>query len=194
MTAAQVIREFLLIFFNLLWPILLIFSVLIIIKVIYQYKKFGSVIFNLKSKETKFTDMFLFIIDKFEGYRKVFKSDKFYADFIIVDKTGLYLIKLIKYDGIIYGKRNEKTLKNKIKLDEVIIDNPFYLLDKEKKILNYDIKTILVTSNIVSANIDGVTKKEFVNYKNLYFVMKDYFSDKEIYDKKEIDKIYKEIS
>lgn len=184
--------------FKVLGPIILLTIFWILIKIIYRYKKYGMVEFNVfkKREETKFIDIILSMLDKIEGYRKVYKPSNLYADLVIIDKTGIYLLKLIKYVGIVTGNRNNLKLKNQIKLKQIIdIDNPFYYLDKDiskiEKTLN--IKTILVTSNTVNVNIDKVSKEECIMLKDFYYYLDHIFKQEGIYDKEKINNIYKEL-
>ncbi|MEG2028409.1 MAG: hypothetical protein RR050_00865, partial [Bacilli bacterium] len=187
--------------FRILGPIVLILTVLIGIKILYRYKKYGYLEFDVfrKRETTKFIEIILMMLDKINGYRKIINVSNLYADLTIIDKTGLYLIKLIKYEGSVNGVRNDLILKNRLKVNVIKdIANPFYYLEQDKQKLlkideNLEIKTILVTSNISQVNIQNVSKEECLILKDFYFVMEHNFSKTQIYDNNEINKLYKKI-
>lgn len=183
---------------KVLSPIFIVIMIWIIVSIIYRYKKYGITEFNIfkKREKTKFIDIVLSMLDKIEGYRKVYKPENFYADLVIIDKTGIYLLKLIKYVGMVTGNRKDKKLKNQVKLNEVLdIDNPFFYLDRDlTKIDNtLNVKLVLVTSNIANVRINGVSKEESLILKDFYYYMEHTFKQGGPYDKEKINEIYDEL-
>jgi len=182
-------------------PIILIWATYILVKLIYFYQKYGYLEFDLVEKRpiTKFSDLILMMLDKVKGYKKIYKPDNLYTDIIIIDKTGLYLLKLIKFQGVIVGDRKETILTNQINLNETIeIDNPFYLLDLDRQKLleinpNLAIKIGLVTSNTVNIKVNKVSKEEVFFLKDFYFKMENHLKQTRIYKNKEIKDLYKKI-
>lgn len=197
----DVLELFIKTIFKIFTPIFIIIFVLIVFKIIYRYKKYGKSEFSVfkTHEKAKFIDIVIDIIKKIDIKAKLIQNNNLYSDIVLVNKTGIYLLKVIKFHGLINGKRTDKTLTNKIKNNiEEKIDNPFYYLEKDKdKILNIDnslvIHTILVINNNVSIIIDNVNQKEIINLQNFYYTMENYLKSKSIYNEEEINKIINSI-
>ena len=43
-----------------------------------------------------------------------------YSDLVIIDKSGIYLLKIVKFNGYLIGEVDNKKLLNKINLKEYI--------------------------------------------------------------------------
>lgn len=183
---------------KLLIPIILLIVVWVLFKILYNYFKYGKVEFDVfrKKEVTKTSDLVINMLNNIEGKRKIYFLKNFYSDLIIIDKTGLYLLKIIKYNGYLIGDVKDKKLLNKINLkEEEEIDNPLILLEKDKELLdsNLIIKTILVTSNTVNIQITNLGYYKIVKLKDFYFTFSNLFKGKNIYNELEIKNIYNQI-
>ena len=196
-----VIKEIIKTVFKILTPIFIVIFILVVIKIIYRYKKYGKAEFDVfkKHEKTKFSDIIINIIKKIDNNAQCIEKENLYSDIVLVNNTGIYLLKIIKYKGLVNGKRSEKILKNKVKRNiEIEVENPFYYLEKDKnKILNIDnnltINTILITSNTVNININNVNKNEIISLQSFYYTMENYLKKQSIYDDTCINKIIKKI-
>jgi len=197
-----VFSEILKIILKIILPFIIIIVICIISKIIYRYKKYGKVEFSAfkKREKIKFSDIVKNMIKKIEDKITIIENDNLYSDMIVVTESGIFLIKVIKYQGLIIGKRKEKKLKNKLKKDIIKeIDNPFYYLEIDKnKILKIDeklqINTILVTSNNVNININDVNKEEVISLQNFYYTMEKNVIHKKIYTEEQKNEISKKIN
>lgn len=183
---------------KLLIPIILIIIIWIVFKIVYNYFKYGKVEFDVfrKKEVTKTSDLVINMLNNIEGKRIVYFLKNMYSDLVIIDKSGIYLLKIVKYNGYLIGDINSKKLLNKINLkEEVEVDNPLILLDKDKELLDSKlvIKTILVTSNTVNIKIEDLKENKIVKLKDFYFTFSALFKDKEVYNDLEIKKIYNQI-
>lgn len=189
--------EFIKVVFRILAPIFIIISILIIIKILLRYRKYGKVEFDVfrKRKDTKFSDIIINMIEKIDNQAIYWEPDNLYADFVLATASGFYLLKIVKYQGFISGERQKNQVQNRVKTSTVIDrENPFYYLDQDKnKIMNLDcslkVKTILVTNNHVNISINHVPKEEVLNLQNFYYEMLNHLKKSKIYSKEYIENI-----
>lgn len=182
-------------------PIIIVILLWIFIKMIYRYKKYGKKYFSTfkKYEMVKISDIIKSEVKKIENDVLFVENKFYYCDLIIISKSGIYLIKTNNYDGIITGKRNDKTLNNTVKVDLIKqIENPFYNLDVDKKDISLRlnisiIKCILVTNNNVNININDVIKDEIISVQNLYYKMEKLLK-KEVLSKTEMLEIYSRLN
>lgn len=197
-----VIKEIIKVLLKIFIPIFIVVTILVIIKIIYRYKKYGKREFDVfrKHNNTKFSDIVIDIIKKIDSNAYYLEKDNLYSDIVLINSTGIYLLKIMNYKGLITGTRNEKIMKNKVKRNiELDLENPFYYIEEDKnKILNIDntliIHTLLITSNTVNVNIDSVSKEEVISLQNLYYSMENYLKNNQIYDEKYISEIKNKVS
>ena len=98
-------------------PLVFILIVYIIGLIIYRYKRFGISefrIFQHQKEPVKFSDMILYMLGKIPGYRRIIQNNKMYSDMILIDESGVYLLKMVKYNGSVRGKRTDEQLQNQI--------------------------------------------------------------------------------
>lgn len=171
-------------------PIFIILIILVAIKIIYRYKKYGKKEFDIfrKREMTKFSDIIINIIKKIDNKILYIEKDNLYSDIVLITNTGIYLLKIMQHKGLIFGKRNEKTLNNKLKNNiEIEIENPFYYMEEDKNTIlsidnNLKIYQIVITNNVVNINIDNVDKEEIISLQKFYYKIENYLKQKKIYE------------
>ena len=184
-------------------PIVIILIFYIVGLIVYRYKRFGISEFRIfipQKEPVKFSDMILFMLGKIPGYRRIIQNKKMYADMIVIDESGIYLLKMLKIQGVVTGNREEEFAYNCIKVNTTkTIPNPFYLLDKDveqlKTIYNdVTFSTILVTNNTCSIQEANVSKKETILLQDFYYTMKHQFESKKIFSEQQINEIFNKLN
>lgn len=183
---------------KILFPIIIIILLIIFFKLIHRYRKYGRSDFDTfkKRENIKFIDMMICMINEINEFKIIINGDNLYADLIVLSETGIYLIKVMKYQGIITGEKSDAKLKNKIKRKEIEIDNPFYHLENDKNKLllidnSLEIKTILVTNSGVNIRINNVLKNQIYNIADFYYMFENDLKNTKIYDKLYLEKLAK---
>ena len=131
------ISSFIMAILKVLLPIGIVVLIMIAFKIIYRYRKYGKSEFRAfqKTDNIKFTDMIKCMINEINEFKIIIEETSLYSDLLVLSETGIYLIKIMKYQGAVTGEKNSKTLKNKVKEKiEKEVDNPFYYLENDKKI------------------------------------------------------------
>ena len=137
------------------------------------------------------------MINEINEFKIIIEETSLYSDLLVLSETGIYLIKIMKYQGAVTGEKNSKTLKNKVKEKiEKEVDNPFYYLENDKNILlgldnNLQIKTILITNSGINISIDNVSKNQIYNVANFYYMMENDLKGTKIYDKLYLESLAK---
>jgi len=184
-------------------PIVIILIVYIIGLIIYRYKRFGISefrIFQHQKEPVKFSDMILYMLGKIPGHRRIIQNKKMYADMILIDESGVYLLKMMKYNGSVRGKRTDEQLQNQIGPNRSSnIQNPFFLFEQDKLKLKQlcptiEISTILVTNNNCSFLVDDVNQKEVISLQNFYYQMGNVLKDKKIFTQEEVLKLQDQLN
>ena len=184
-------------------PLVFILIVYIIGLIIYRYKRFGISefrIFQHQKEPVKFSDMILYMLGKIPGYRRIIQNNKMYSDMILIDESGVYLLKMVKYNGSVRGKRTDEQLQNQIGPNRSSnISNPFYLFEQDKLKLRQisstiEISTILVTNNNCSFIVDNVNQNEVISLQNFYYQMGNVLKDKKILTQEEILKLQEQLN
>lgn len=193
------ISSFIMAILKVLLPIGIVVLIMIAFKIIYRYRKYGKSEFRAfqKTDNIKFTDMIKCMINEINEFKIIIEETSLYSDLLVLSETGIYLIKIMKYQGAVTGEKNSKTLKNKVKEKiEKEVDNPFYYLENDKNILlgldnNLQIKTILITNSGVNISIDNVSKNQIYNVANFYYMMENDLKGTKIYDKLYLESLAK---
>jgi len=184
-------------------PLVFILIVYIIGLIIYRYKRFGISefrIFQHQKEPVKFSDMILYMLGKIPGHRRIIQNKKMYADMILIDESGVYLLKMMKYNGSVRGKRTDEQLQNQIGPNRSSnIQNPFFLFEQDKLKLKQlcptiEISTILVTNNNCSFLVDDVNQKEVISLQNFYYQMGNVLKDKKIFTQEEVLKLQDQLN
>ena len=184
-------------------PLVFILIVYIIGLIIYRYKRFGISefrIFQHQKEPVKFSDMILYMLGKIPGYRRIIQNNKMYSDMILIDESGVYLLKMVKYNGSVRGKRTDEQLQNQIGPNRSSnISNPFFLFEQDKLKIKQlcpmiEISTILVTNNNCSFIVDNVNQNEVISLQNFYYQMGNVLKDKKIFSQEEILKLQAQLN
>ncbi|MDD3187323.1 MAG: hypothetical protein PHD02_02480 [Bacilli bacterium] len=193
------LKTFLEMTFKALLPVIILIAIWIIGKILYRYFRYGIKEFDfLKKREsTKAIDLVLNMLANIPGKRKVFKPNNLKSDLVVLDKTGIYLFKIVRYKGYVIGERKDLELENKITLTKIEnVENPFITLDKDKEdILKIDkslkVNEVLIVNNISTIKIKGIHEGEYIYLKNFYYHFKILFDKEEVYSEDKIKEIKK---
>lgn len=178
----------------------IIIIILILIKIVYHYVKYGYIgfgVFSVKGNIDYKKDLILLMIDKVPGYRKIINAKNYNSDLIMFDQSGIYLFKIFDQEGLVSGKCNNKNLiLKKGKDSEELIDNPYIVLrDDEKELtLKYEeikIKKYVVISNMCIFDFEEDDKIHLISLGKFAHEMKRVTKSKK-YTKDEVKKFYKE--
>jgi len=179
-----------------------------IIKYIYETKKYGKPLnplkrfsFTINTNSSKKETLFI-QLDKMTNPKKIYDACNFNCDIILIHNTGIYLIKQFTYEGQIKGSTNDNEWVNKVtSLDTFKITNPIIEIKKDvEKIKNIiDIKyieNVLILSNLSITKELNINDKKTKVYKakDFYLEFKEYLNNRtSILNKEQIKIIYKNI-
>lgn len=192
--------ETLKVIFNFLMFFGIVIIIMILVKIMYHYIKYGYVGFGVLSVGGNVAfkkDLILLMIEKVPGYRKILNAKKYKSDMIMFDQSGIYLFKIFDREGLVSGKSNNKHLiLKKGKDSEELIDNPYQVFkDDEKKIISkYEevkIKKYIVISNMCIFDLEEDDDVRLISLGKFAHEMKKATKSKK-YTKEEIKKFYKE--
>lgn len=178
----------------------IIIIIMILIKLIYHYIKYGYIgfgVFSVKGNVAFKKDLLLLMIDKVPGYRKIINTKEYKSDMIMFDQSGIYLFKIFDKEGLVSGKYNNKNLILKNGKDnEELIENPYLGLkeDGKKVASKYDgvkIKKYIVISNMCVFDFKDSVDVFLISLGKFATEMKKATKSKK-YTKEEVKKFYKE--
>lgn len=188
-----------LLFFKIITPIVLFVAFLVLIKIFYQYQKYGHSIFSVfhKRKPFHFSKEFLFLnIDRLTCYKKLAEWRGVSSDFVMVTTTGIYLFYIFDYPGMIMGTCQAEKLQLKKRHNSPVIDieNPFFLLTQDEERIkslfpNVVIEKILVLNDECSFNILYKEDIKVTRYYKLFYLLEGMTKQKDSYNKKEVDQM-----
>ncbi|MDD4809535.1 MAG: hypothetical protein PHP12_05840 [Bacilli bacterium] len=182
---------------NLLLILLIAIFSISFFKKIYRYFKYGYIEYNKHPSLKHKKDLILFMIGKIPGYRKIISPKGLNSDFIIFDQSGIYLLKIFDYEGMVSGKvNNKKVVLQRSSNNEELIDNPYLeLVEDEKKILINDkkakIKKYIIISSMCVFNMDRDKEVNVISLGKIDSAFKK-AAFKQVYTKEDIKKYYKE--
>ena len=147
---------------NLLWLlmktigvyILLIFLIIMIIKIIIEYKKYGKRIFQTFKKKDipkAYDDILYISLNKIKGYKKIIKPTKLKSDYILIYSNGIVLFKLFSEQGHFINKDNYLYYGDQRIMSPFIFDEDIKII---RNIVDVPIKGYAVTNE--KTYIDGV--------------------------------------
>ena len=179
-------------FIVLVVPLVLMF-VISIIKVIFQYKKYGKKIFRITNKfNEKEFQIHKFIVDlrSIDTNTKIIYKNEYDCDLIVINSRGIYVISYIQENGLISGRKTDKYLS----INKTTLKNPFYNLEKIKK--SIEKKTGEVVTKMVVLDKDVLLSVKDDSTIITYFSQArdelEYRNNTK-YNNREIEKIVKKI-
>lgn len=181
-----------------LLPILIVVLILTLIKVWIDYKKYGKKIFSpfKKHKDINIFEKTLEMsIKNLNSYYKIIKLND--SNFILLIESGIYVINLCNYEGMITGNVNAAKLVLKANTaSQEKLDNPVFLVQEIIKKLNQKIENkidgyVLLKKGCLFSVLNR-TDIKIIPANAFYYHFSKLISDK-IYDEKQIDSLYEKI-
>lgn len=193
-TYAQILVEI----FNLLLPIIVFVLIITLIKIIFDYIKYGKTAFSVFNKRSKIDiskESLNILIENLNVYYKIIELDN--NIIILILECGIYIFYLFDYDGIISGNiKQEKLIFGENTQREQNIDNPIYILknkiDELKNRIGYDVLGYVLLKGNCIFSVLNRTDIKVIPYSAFYYHFSKLINNKKI-SIKEIDKIYKKI-
>lgn len=166
------------IFLKLLKPILFILgliAVLVILKIIFNYRKYGKSIFeSFKIKKTKeyYNNLIINIIKNVSKNSQIVNLQNLNSKFLIIDSKGVFLLYHLNENGKLKGKTNDEYLSleqtNKLKK----IQNPYNLikqdLEKLQKHIEQKITPLIICNNYCIIYMKLKPKEQIIKLNKLY--------------------------
>lgn len=187
--------------FRMFLPLFIVIIIYTIAKIIYRCSKYGYKSFNVFKKRNSINykqELLFFMLTKLNGYRKIITLKKLNSHIVVIDETGIYLLQIFDYDGLVYGEVNENyLLKKMIDHEPLKINNPFPMIEKDKDMLLKTLGPINIYKYIIVNNACILDTKYYGDTKVVYF--KDFYhkielplkNNKKIYSKNDINKYCK---
>lgn len=187
--------------FKFLVPFILTLFLYFSIKLSYRYYKYGYKDFSFLKKRDKVDskqEMIFFMLDKIDGYRKIFVLKNLKSQLVIIDATGIYLLYIFNHEGIVDGKYKDAYLTNRSPNRKLVkIDNPYTLIEEDEAILENKLgstifyRCIVVNNTcLLTTEYDGPTQK--IYYKDFFYKMETNFKkNSKVFSKADIDKYYR---
>ncbi len=166
------------VFLKFLKPFLFILAVialLVILKIIFNYRKYGKSIFeSLKIKNPKeyYNNLIISIIKNVSRNSQIINLQNLNSNFLIIDSKGLFLLYVLNETGKLKGKRNDEYLlleqANKIKR----IQNPYNLIKKDLEQLQKHIEPkiipLIICNNYCIIYMKLKSKEQIIKLDKLY--------------------------
>ena len=186
--------------FRLVAPFIILLGTYFIIKIFYRYKKYGYKEFSFFKKHNSINykqEMLFFMLDKMNGYRKIFTLKNLHSHIIIMDTTGLYIIYIFNYSGIVTGEVGDESFAKKTANHELMpIDNPYTAMAEDEKMIKEKLGQISVYKYIILSNgclltgkNDGVTQR--VYFKDFFYKMDTSFkANPQVFTKDQVNNYF----
>lgn len=180
---------------NLLMPIIIIVLIITLIKILIDYKKYGKKVFSLvkKNKNINITKQNLELsIKNLKSYYKLIRIDE--KNLILILESGIYVIHLFEYDGLVSGDIDSKTIniREKTRAKKEVI-NPVYIvkdiINKLKEKVDDNINAYILLKNGCVFSILNRTNIKIISVNAFYYHLSKLNNNKK-YDKNKIDEIY----
>lgn len=194
---ADMYAEIILGIFRALSPIFIIILILTIIKIIFDYVKYGKKAFSVFDKKEDINiseESLKVLIDNLNVYYKLIQNDN---TIILILECGIYVFYLLDYDGIISGNiKDEKLVLGKDTQKERLVDNPIYILNKKTNEINTKINKeitgyVLLKSSTMFSVLNR-TNIKVIPINSFYYHFSKLLKNKKL-SIKEIDEIYGKI-
>ena len=194
---ADMYAEIILGIFRALSPIFIIILILTIIKIIFDYVKYGKKAFSVfgKKEDRNISEESLkILIDNLNVYYKLIQNDN---TIILILECGIYVFYLLDYDGIISGNiKDEKLILGKDTQKERLIDNPIYILNKKideiNTKINKDITGYVLLKSSTMFSVLNRTNIKVIPINAFYYHFSKLVRNKKL-SIKEINEIYGKI-
>lgn len=194
---ADMYAEIILGIFRALSPIFIIILILTIIKIIFDYVKYGKKAFAVFDKKEDINineESLKILIDNLNVYYKLIQNDN---TIILILECGIYVFYLLDYDGMISGNiKDEKLVLGKDTQKERLIDNPIYILNKKideiKHKINKDITGYVLLKSSTMFSVLNRTNIKVIPINSFYYHFSKLVRNKKL-SIKEIDEIYGKI-
>lgn len=157
-------------------PIIIFVIILILTKIIFNYRRFGGSLFSIFKQKTRgnyHDDLIMSTIDNVKGIRKTIHLKNLFSNYLIIDEKGLFLLYYYNDNGILRGNINNEYLE--IKTLETInkVKNPFFLIKEDltkikQKIITKKIVPLIITNTDCIMAVEGYTDIDFVKIDRLY--------------------------
>lgn len=151
--------------------VLIIALILMSIKVLFDYIKYGKKIFSsFEKKNTKgaYVEILNMSLNKIKNPKIILKPKKLYADYILINSVGIMLFKIFSKMGSFKYKDNYLYYDDKTR-----IISPSYLLDEDikkiKELLpNIPVykKVVIMENAFIDSNIEQITLKNIPYISN----------------------------
>ena len=179
-----------------LLPIVIIILVITIIKIVFDYIKYGKKAFSVFAKKEDINikqESLKMLVDGLDIYYKMIQNND---TIILILESGIYVIYLLDYDGMISGNiKDEKLIFGKNTSKQRLIDNPIYVLKAKINVIkektNYDSKGYILIKQ-GSFNVLNRTDIEIISIKSFYYHFSKLIKNKKL-SIEEINKIYEKI-
>lgn len=194
---ADMYAEIILGIFRALLPVFIIVLILTIIKIIFDYVKYGKKAFSVFDKKEDINiskESLKILIDNLNVYYKLIQNDN---TIILILECGIYVFYLLDYDGMISGNiKDEKLVLGKDTQKERLIDNPIYILNKKideiKNKINKDITGYVLLKSSTMFSVLNRTNIKVIPINSFYYHFSKLVKNKKL-SIKEIDEIYGKI-
>ncbi|MBE6144130.1 MAG: hypothetical protein E7169_00955 [Firmicutes bacterium] len=183
---------------SILGPIIIIVLVLTIIQILINYIKYGGKIFDVfkKRKSINITyDSLEIIIKNLKVYYKLIKINN--GQVILLLESGIYVLYILDYNGIITGDIKKDTLVLKANTEnQQKIANPVYVINNQikklEKIVNENIKGYVLLKKGCLFSVLNRTDIKVIPANAFYYHFSKFIKNKKL-SKKQIDEIYEKI-
>lgn len=179
-------------------PIIIIVLVLTSIKIFIDYKKYGKKVFSSFKKREDiniFKKTLEISIKSLNSYFRIIDIDK--NTFILILESGIYVINLCDYQGMITGniKDDKLTLKANTENEEKL-DNPVFVVKKHIEKLNTQINSdisgyVLLKKGCLFSVLNRTDIKVIPSTAFYYHFSK--LVSAKIYSKEQVDDLYEKI-
>jgi len=154
------------IFITCILPLAIIFLIIVIVKFIYEYSKYGNKVFSAfktKNISSAREELLLISLEKISWYKKIIKSNDFKSSYIVVDNNGINIFMIFTEVGLFKGTNDSKYLYYKTKGRDARIKNPLLSLNHDEELLrknniNEKINKYLVITDGTLLSCDTDTK------------------------------------
>lgn len=194
---ADMYAEIILGIFRALSPIFIIILILTLIKIIFDYVKYGKKAFSVFDKKEDINiseESLKILIDNLNVYYKLIQNNN---TIILILECGIYIFYLLDYDGMISGNiKDEKLVLGKDTQKERLIDNPIYILNKKideiNTKINKEITGYVLLKSSTMFSVLNRTDIKVIPINAFYYHFSKLVRNKKL-SIKEIDEIYGKI-
>lgn len=178
---------------------LVVVLILVIAKTVKQVRKYGwdNVFSAFREREMPCyrQDIVKLTLESYKGKRYFFHSSLLYSDYVIVDKSGIYCVKIIDIEGVVSGNIEQDVFMVK-NIQQYDIPNFFKKLDHDQDILSKlchgNVIPVIVKDEASIFSVVFPKKYVVMNFKEFYHGFQILFQ-KSLYSEEEMDEIYMQL-